>query len=338
MVLVTGGTGFLGTHLLVELCSRGKKVRTIKRPSSDTDFVRKLFSFYGKEELFENIDWIDCDIFDTLSLIEAMNGTEHVYHCAALVSFSGKNSKKISETNVFGTSNIVNAAIEAGIIKICHVSSIAVLGKDQVISENTMWNAGEKHSAYAESKYFAEQQIWRGVAEGIDAVIVRPSVIIGPWKQSSGVGILFDRINKGLKYYTHGSTAYVDVRDTAAIMVNLMDSPVKNDSLIVSAENLGYREFFSMIAESLNKPAPCRSAGKTLTGIAWRLHSIKEFFTGNESGLNKITAEISQTKSSYSNKKLLDTLSFSYTPIRESINNINRFKKFLSYENNLPFS
>lgn len=333
MILVTGGTGFLGAHLLLKLCEDGKKVRALKRPSSDMDFTRIVFAFYGKENSFDCIEWVDGDICEIHSLLTAMQDVDLVYHCAATVSFSDKNSKKLMENNVYGTANIVDAALESGIRKLCHVSSIAVLGKSDIISDDILWDAREKHSKYAESKYKAELEIWRGVAEGLDAVIIRPSVILGPWKPTSGIALLFREIENGLKYYAPGATAYIDVRDVANAMTGLMESPVKNDGFIASAENLSYQQFFAMVAETLHRPAPERCAGRFVTGIAWRFFAIKDFFTGKDSGFNKTSAAISRSISTYSNKKLTETLSFSYIPIRESLINIYKFNQFLSNKN-----
>ncbi|HNW69096.1 MAG TPA: NAD-dependent epimerase/dehydratase family protein [Bacteroidales bacterium] len=333
MILVTGGTGFLGAHLLLELCEQVKKVRALKRPSSDVDFIRIVFTFYGKGALYERIEWVDGDICDIHSLITAMQDVDLVYHCAATVTFSDKDSKKLMKNNVQGTANIVDAALESGVRKLCHVSSIAVLGKAEVMSDDTLWDAREKHSKYAESKYQAELEVWRGVAEGLDAFVIRPSVILGPWKQTNGISVLFRKIENGLPYYAPGATAYVDVRDVARAMTGLMESHVKNDGFIASAENLSYQQFFNMVAETLGKPAPGRCAGRFMTGMAWRFFAIKDFFTGKDSGFNKTTAAISRSISKYSNNKLTETLSFSYIPIKESLFNIYRFNQFLSDKN-----
>lgn len=330
MILVTGGTGFLGSHLLMQLCEQGKKVGALKRPASDTAFVRQLFSFYHKEHLFDSIEWVEGDILDIHSLLPAMKDCEQLYHCAASVGFSNKDTATLTKNNILGTQNVVNAALETGIKKMCHVSSIAVLGKETLITDDTFWDAGERHSAYAESKYKAEQEVWRGVAEGLDIVVVRPSVIIGPWKQQGGIGVLFREIEKGLRFYTPGSTAYVDVNDVARAMITLTDSMVKNDSFIVSAENLTYRELIGMIANIAGKPAPRWCAGRFLSGLAWRLFVLKDYFTRSDSGFNEITAEISQTTSLYSNKKLTDTIGLTFSPIRESLINVSKFNQFLS--------
>jgi len=330
MIFVTGGTGFLGSHLLMQLCEQGKKVRALKRRASDLAFVSRLFSFYHKDSLLNRIEWVEGNILDFYSLIPAMKDCEQVYHCAASVGFSNKDTGALTKNNIQGTQNVVNAALETGIKKMCHVSSIAVLGKEALITDDTFWDAGEKHSAYAESKYKAEQEVWRGVAEGLDVVVVRPSVIIGPWKQQGGIGVLFREIESGLKFYTPGSTAYVDVNDVARAMIALTESPAKNDSFIVSAENMTYLEIISTIAQIIGKPAPRWCAGRFLSGLAWRLFVLKDFVTRGDSGFNEITAEISQTTSLYSNKKLRDTINFTYSPIRESLINVYKFNSFLS--------
>ena len=330
MIFVTGGNGFLGSHLLIELCKMGKEVRALKRNSSDIDFVRRLFSFYNKESLFDGIEWVDGDILDFSSLRDAMQTADQVYHCAAIVSFSGKYSKRMLHTNVHGTENVVNAAIETGVKKIIHVSSIAALGNNEMISEETKWDRKENHSFYAKSKYLSELELYRGIAEGLEALIVRPSVIIGPWKPTSGIGKMFGQVEKGLTYYTKGGSGFVDVRDVANTMILLMESSVKNDNFILSSENLGYRELLAMIAGILQKPVPSKCANTFQLEMAWRLFALNDFITNKDSGFNKSTAAISQSVSKYSNKKLLDTLSFQYFSIKESLANCNKFYQYLS--------
>ncbi|HOY32327.1 MAG TPA: NAD-dependent epimerase/dehydratase family protein [Bacteroidales bacterium] len=334
MILVTGGTGFLGAHLLTELCtSKDLNIRALKRSSADQAYTRTVFSFYHKDHLFDRIDWVEGDILDIHCLSKAMQGVEQVYHCAATVSFSHKNSKTLTVNNVKGTANVVNTAIDAGVKKLCHVSSIAIAEDEELLGDTIVWDRQEKHSAYATSKYKAELEIWRGAAEGLDTVIVRPSVITGPSKPDSGLGVLFNKIRKGFKYYPAGSSAYVDVRDVARAMISLMDSDIKNETYVVSAENLTYREFFALIAETVGKPAPGRRAGSFLTGLAWRCTAVNDFITGKDSDFNKTIAEISQKTSVYSNKKLTEALSFSYIQIKKSLSDTYNFFKFLSGEN-----
>lgn len=230
--------------------------------------------------------------------------------------------------NVRGTANIVNTALENGVKNLCYVSSVAALGSGEFINEDTLWDTGRDNSPYAESKHQAEMEIMRAEAEGLDVLIVRPSVIIGPCQQNNLISNLSRLISKGFKYYTPGSSGFVDVRDVAKAMIQLMQSTIKNESFIISSENLSYKEIFTIIAEQLNKPVPHIPVGKTVTGLLWRFVALKDFITGKDSGFNKTTANFAHTILKYSNKKLCETLSFSYIPIRESIINSDKYFKF----------
>lgn len=229
LILVTGGTGLVGTHLLFDLCKSGKRIRALKRIGSDVANVKKVFSYYSSnvDELLKNIEWVDVDLMDVYSLLDAMEGITEVYHCAAMVSFDSKHETEMMKINVEGTSNMVNAALEKGIKKFCHVSSIATIGRAEHISlstEETFWKSSPDHSNYAISKYAAEREVWRASEEGLDVVIVNPSLIIGAgnWQQSSS--IFFEKGFKGMKYYTEGSNGFVDVRDVVTLMIRLMNS------------------------------------------------------------------------------------------------------------------
>ena len=330
MILVTGGTGFLGAHLLIELCmDDAESIRALRRPASDTEMVRKLFGFYGKEKLFGRIEWRECDLRDMDAVAEALEGVSIVYHCAAKVSFWKKDRGEMQHTNVEGTQNLIDAALEMGVEKLCYVSSIAALGRAEMICEDTVWDGTERHSDYARSKFDADLEVWRASAEGLETVMVRPSVIVGPWKQDSGTGSLFGQIGKGLKYYTGGANSFVDVRDVAKVMVWLTKSQVVNDSFIVTAENLGYREIMGKIAKCIGKKPPQKHATPFITDIAWRMNAFKDLFSKRKSSFTKGAARISQNTSKYSNEKLKKAMPFSYIPIEESLENSQRFYMFL---------
>ena len=192
MILVLGGTGLVGSHLLAELTKRGENIRALKRQGSDLQQVKKIFSYYGPdiEMLFDKIEWADGDLLDRSSLYEAMEGVGELYHAAAIVSFRHSDKKDMIRANVEGTANVVNAALENGVKKMCYVSSVATLSEkdeDQFVTEANNWKSLKFKSAYAESKYKAELEVWRGIAEGLTAVIVNPSVILGAgnWNKSS---------------------------------------------------------------------------------------------------------------------------------------------------------
>jgi nucleoside-diphosphate-sugar epimerase len=323
MILVTGGTGLLGSHLLLELTRSGKRVRAIKRSSSNTEMVRKVFSYYvsNPDELAGKIEWVDAELMDFGSIEDAMEGVEEVYHCGAVVSFYPKDHKTMLKVNIEGTANLVNKAIEIKVSKFCYVSSVATLGRaenNDVSTEETYWVPSKKNSVYSISKYGAEREIWRGMEEGLNAVIINPSVIMGPgfWQDNSG---LFRLVWEGLKYYTRGINGYVDVRDICTAMVRLMDENHFGQRFICSAENLSYQDFFSLIAKHFGKPAPSVNVPATMTSIAWRVEAIRSFFTGSKPEVTREMATTTSQVYTYSSEKLIKTLNFSFRPADESI-------------------
>jgi dihydroflavonol-4-reductase len=324
MILVLGGTGLVGSHLLVELTKRGENIRALKRQGSDMQQVKKVFSYYGSdtEKLFDKIEWAEGDLLDHASLYEAMEGVGELYHAAAIVSFRHSDKKDMIRANVEGTANVVNAALENGVKKMCYVSSVATLSEkdeDHFVTEANNWKSLKFKSAYAESKYKAELEVWRGTAEGLTAVIVNPSVILGAgnWNKSSSA--IFSAIYKGLKFYTDGATGYVDVRDVVSCMIQLMKSKISNERFLLNAENRSFKEMFSEIAISLGKKAPAIRATPALTETAWIFEAIKSKITGKESRITKETVRAGQRVSRYSNQKVTDTLNYSFIPLSDTV-------------------
>lgn len=326
MVLVTGGTGLLGSHLLFDLVRAGRQVRAIRRKGSEPMKVRKIFSYYSDQpdELFAKIKWMEADLMDFGAMEDALQDIEEVYHAGAVVSFYPKDHAAMMNVNVEGTANLVNLSIEAGVKKFCYVSSVATLGRAANhgdSDEETHWVPSKKNSVYSQSKYGAEREIWRGMEEGLHAVIVNPSVILAPgfWEDNSG---LFRLVHDGLNYYTRGMNGYVDVRDVSNAMIHLMEQNFFGQRFIVSAANLSYRELFSLMAKYLQKPAPSIHVPPFLTSVAWRVEAVRSFLTRSKP---EVTREMATTTSqiySYSNKKIKQTLGFSFIPIEESIREI----------------
>jgi dihydroflavonol-4-reductase len=312
MILVTGATGFLGTELIHQLLKQGKPLRAMKR---STSLIPASISGHPLME------WIEGDVNDLASLDQAFEDVTQVYHCAALVSFNPKDKKKLLRVNIEGTSNVVNLCAELG-VRLLHVSSVAALGnskKDKLITENDYWEYDSRSHSYAISKYEGEMEVWRGVAEGLDAVIVNPSVIIGPGAGYNGSGAIFKLIQEGLSYYTRGATGIVDVVDVAACMIGLMDAPVSGERYILSAENLHYQDFFEQIAAGFNVKAPSKEAKPWMLGVAWRAARLAALFTGNAPALTSDAARSSLNESLYSNEKIKDTLDIGFKPINQTI-------------------
>jgi dihydroflavonol-4-reductase len=250
MIFVTGASGLLGSHLLIELLSRGEEIKALKRTNSKLDTVKSIFHFYlgdKSETEFNKISWIDGDLLDITSLIEGISGCNKVYHCAAMVSFVKKDFKKMMKVNKTGTANVVNVCIDSPIEQLVYVSSTAAIGRDgskEFYTEDNKWVSNPDNSNYAVTKYSAENEVWRGVEEGLNAIIVNPCVILGPgnWNESSLS--IFKVVKKGLRFYTPGLNAFVDVRDVAYAMAELSDNKIENQRFLVISENVFFKDLF----------------------------------------------------------------------------------------------
>jgi dihydroflavonol-4-reductase len=327
MDLITGGTGLVGSHLLFELTAQGKRVRAIRRRDSNLTSVNNLFRRYsGKgDALFAQIEWVEADILDNASLEDAMEGISQVYHAAALVSFDPKDRKEMLRVNVDGTANVVNACLEKKIRKLCHVSSIASLGRNAtkgVVTEESHWKASPENSYYAISKYGAEREVWRGTEEGLDAVLVNPALIIGPGDWNKGSIAVFKLAAKGLKFYTSGRTGYVDARDVARAMILLMESTIKNERFILSAGNMDFREFFDALHQEFGKPNARIPVKPLLAEFGWRMESILARLGSRAPAITRETARAANYRYEFSSEKIERMTGFRFIPIRDSIRQI----------------
>lgn len=328
MVFVTGGTGLIGSHLLYELLSRGKKIRALKRKSSNTNQVLKVFSFYDNnpEKLFSRIEWVNGDVLDYFSLERLIAGAEEVYHCAAVISFSKGDSKKMISNNVEGTANMVNASLENGVKKFCHVSSVAALGQRQngfPTDEQTNWVPSKRITAYSESKFFSETEIWRGMEEGLDAVIVNPSIVLGPGNWNTGSPRLFKAVWDGLQFYTKGVTGFVDVKDVTKAMILLMQDEnferYKNQRFLLNSENWSYQKLFNLIADCLQKPRPAWFASGLMLGMAWRSAWLYSYFSKKTLPVTRETAVAAGSFNEYDGNKLTRLTDFNYLSVQDSV-------------------
>ena len=327
MILVTGSTGLVGSHVLLDLVNSGKKLRALKRRNSNLDNIKKVFSYYSKDvdKLLTKIEFVEGDLLDIFSLEEAMQGVKQIYNCAGFVSFYNKDKDKLRQVNVNGTANLVNAALKTHVKKICHISSVAALGRAEnngTIDENTKWQNSKDNSFYAISKYGAEMEIWRGVHEGIDAIIVNPSIILGSGHWESASSKLFKTIWKKMLFYTAGLNGFVDVRDVSKTMILLMESDIRNELFLINSENVSYKKLFDEIAENLGKPKPSIKANQFISEIAWRLLKAGDFLFNIEPVITKETAKTANNKYYYSNKKVVEALDYKFINIEQSIKDI----------------
>ena len=324
MILVTGGTGLVGSHLLYQLALKNEDIIAIYRKTSDLSAVKKVFSYYTDnfESLFSSIQWLEADINDIPSLTSAFEGITHVYHSAALISFDTVDYQKMRKINIEGTANIVNLCIFNKIQKLCFVSSVAAISKtlsDNEITENSDWNIEDNNYGYAITKYGAEIEVWRASQEGIDIIIVNPGVILGSGFWQSGSGKMFSNIYKGFKFYTEGITGFIGVADVVTVMVNLMESNIRNERYILVSENDSFKNVFFAIADGLGSNKPTIRVSKSLIGLVWRFGCILHKITGKKQLLTKQSANSAHNKYLFSNQKIISALDFEFEPLKVTI-------------------
>jgi len=323
MVLITGATGLVGSHLALHLAENGESVRAIYRSPASLQKAKSLFALYQKESLFDKIEWVHADIIDIPSLYSAFENIDYVYHCAALVSFDPNDEKALRKTNIEGTANIVNFCLQFNIKKLCHVSSIAALGDpkehEPQITEETEWNPEAVHSDYAISKYGAEMEIWRGQQEGLNVAVVNPGVIIGPGFWDSGSGEIFSNVAKGLPFYTKGSTGFVAVADVVKMLVQLMKGSINGEKFIAISENLTFEESLHEVASALGVKPPSVYARPWLTSIACTIDWMLSAVSKRKRKLTGMMVPSLHTAHHFSNEKAKSALDFHFKPIMATI-------------------
>lgn len=329
MVLITGCTGLVGSATARELLKNGYPVRALARPNSDRSLVKDIES---------HIDWIEGDILDVSSLETALMGATHVVHAAALVSFAPSHRKIMYKTNVEGTANVVNACLRANIEKLCFVSSIAALGRPDlsrvqadkrgesiVIDENQKWEQSPLNSHYAKSKRQAELEVWRGVAEGLCAVVVNPSVVLGEgnWRLSSSQ--LFKYVFDQKPFYTQGTVNVVDALDVARAVRLLLFSDIKGERFVLSAGSMTYQTLFGKIATGFKIQPPSTKVTDLMAQIVWRFEAVRSWLTGKAPLITRETAKTSRTNFVMSNQKIIRELGFEFGDIDQSIARICKY-------------
>ncbi|WP_010134979.1 NAD-dependent epimerase/dehydratase family protein [Ochrovirga pacifica] len=327
MILVTGGTGLVGAHLLYHLCKKHKNIIAIYRSKASQKNTHHVFQLYGDTKNYKHIVWKKADIIDIPSLTPVFKDVTKVYHAAAMVSFHPKDAGAMRKVNIEGTANVVNLCLEFNISKLCFVSSIATLSKKpgvQWMDETSDWNPEEDHSDYSISKYGAEMEVWRGAQEGLPVAIVNPGVIFGFGMWHANTSNLFVKISKGFPFYTKGVTGVVAVEDVVKAMELLMESSLKNIRFVLVNQNLSFLQLFTLIANSLQATPPKLHAKKWLTELLWRINEVVSLLTFRTyySALNKYSTRSSHQKSFYNGTLIKKSVAFNYTPFEHSIKTI----------------
>lgn len=330
-ILVTGGTGLVGAHLLYALTKKGLCPIAIKRATSNIKSVKKIFSYYSddSETLFQQIQWKECDVLDIVKLDLIIKDVTYIYHAAALISFNNKLKDKMIEINATGTSNIIDLALKYDIQKICYVSSIATLGSNHnlPINENCFWDWTNK-SGYAISKYLAEMEVWRGFAEGLKGFIVNPSLIIGPGSWGSGIGTIIKKAKIGSPFYPPGSCGVIDVEDLVQIMILLMNSNVTNERFIINSEHMSYKTLMSIIAKKLNKKPPHIKLKRWIMKFFIFLDIIWSKLLGKPIELSTDAVKYTTNEIILNSTKINNTVKYNYRNVYESLDKcVSKFEK-----------
>ncbi len=319
--LVTGGTGLVGSHMLILLTEKNISPVAIYRTKEKLEKVKNLFRLYDKGPLFSKIHWIPCDVTDRACLEDIIKETGVIFHAAAKVSFLPRHRKEMFNTNILGTENMVNLALEHQVSYFLHVSSIAALGGNSKIkSEKAIWSWNVAHTGYGASKFLSEMEVWRGFQEGLKGAIINPSVIIGPGFWDSGFGKLIDRVAKEkLYFYSEGKTGYTDVRDTVQIMWLLFEKNITEERFIINADNKRFSEIISMLAEFLGVKPPHYKLPEKLTRAMITPINILSTLMGKGKILDKAAINALFEDSEYENSKIKEALNYEFIPVEDSL-------------------
>lgn len=313
MVLVTGASGFIGSSLVRELVLSGESVRALYRRKIPKDATG----------LDGPVEWVQADILDTSTLADHFRGISQVYHVAGKVSFLPADRSELMKINVEGTANVVNLALDLGIKKLIHVSSAAAIGRPtqgQTIDESCKWEDSPNNSNYALSKYLGEMEVWRAIGEGLDGVIVNPSIVLGPGGDKDSCAAMLSFAYRQFPWYTEGINGFVGLADTVRAMRMLMQSNLSSRRFILNGDNWSYRELFTTMAGCLRRRPPYRKAGAKMSWLVWRAAALKYLFTGKAPLVTRETVRTAQLKVYYDHSLILEALpGFRFSPLEQII-------------------
>lgn len=323
-VLITGATGLVGSAVARKFLSESHEVFALARPGADK---RLLTDAHPK------LTWVEGDILDLLLLEKAIEQVDYVVHTAAVVSFVPRDRKMMYKVNAEGTANVVNVCLKYKTQKLVHISSIAAIGRPDkrkqaaggeavVLNEEQRWEDSPENSEYAKTKHMAELEVWRGIAEGLNAVIVNPTLILGEgdWEKSSTQ--IFRYVYREKPFYTEGIANVVDVKDVAEIVYRLAGAAITGERFLLNAGSISYHNLFNMIADKMNRKRPSFKVGPGLAGVIWRIEAVRTWLLGTKPLITRETAQSAARKITYDNTKVRKALDFQFVSIEETVSRI----------------
>ncbi|MCS5491087.1 NAD-dependent epimerase/dehydratase family protein [Algoriphagus limi] len=312
-ILITGITGLFGSYLAAEFATLGK-IFGIRRANSSTRLL---------DEKNLDITWREADLRDPSQLESALEDVDLVIHAAGLVSFSPSDSDLLYKTNVKGTRNLVNAMLEKGVKKLIHVSSVAAIGRSTEITnidEKFKWTESPLLTDYARSKYEGELEVWRGEQEGLDVIVVNPSIILGKISDDRSSTSIYSYVLEEKSYYPKGDVNYIDARDAAKVTRLVVEKEAWGERFILNSESISYKEFFNQMATSFGKKGPQKPVTPFLLNLAVWYSGIARWMGASKIPLNRSTARISQSKVNFDNSKVKKVLDYEFRPLLETFN------------------
>jgi len=322
-VLITGATGLVGSAVARKFLSENHEVFALMRPGAD----KRLLA-----EVHPKLTWVEGDVLDLLILEKAIEPMDYVVHTAAVVSFVPRDRKMMYKVNAEGTANVVNVCLKYKTEKLVHVSSIAAIGRPDprkqaardgvVLNEEQRWEDSPENSEYAKTKHMAELEVWRGIAEGLNAVIVNPTLILGEgdWEKSSTQ--IFRYVYREKPFYTEGIANVVDVKDVAEIVYRLAGSGITGERFLLNAGSISYHNLFNMIADKMHRKRPSFKVGAGMAGVIWRVEAVRTWLLGTKPLITKETAQSAARKITYDNGKVRKALDFQFKSVEETVSRI----------------
>ncbi len=332
MNFVTGATGLIGSHLVLRLVEEGMPVTALFRNENGKKEVSDLFRFYGKEPLFQHVQWVKGDVNDADDMFDLTEGMETVFHCAAIVSYHKKETSHMLDVNINGTKNLVNACIENEVKHFIHLSSIAALGdsKGEMIDEETPRDFNDYHSNYSKGKYLSEQEVWRGIQEGLNATILNPAIIFGPNNCTRSSGTMIARIEKGLPALPAGGSGIVSVLDVVEVMIRAAKQAPTNERYILCAENIRMSDLFTKIADALHVKIGKNIAKKWQIVLVFYMEALVEWISGKRATVTREIIRNYDEVKQFDGSKAARVFEFQYRNTFSSIEDTVRYYKALS--------
>jgi dihydroflavonol-4-reductase len=315
LAAITGASGLLGGNLAIELLKQGHRVRATRRGQSK---VAHLEPF--------DIEWVSAELGSADDLARAFQGADVVFHCAAQVTIVRRVSESIRATNVEGTRNVIEAVRRAGVARLVHCSTVGAVGLSEdgrPCDETVSWNFDRlgMDDAYVTTKHWAEDEVRQAVQGGLDAVIVNPTYMLGPYDAKPSSGKMIVTIaRRRVPGYTGGANNFVDVRDVARGMILAWQKGKRGERYILGGENLPYKEAFARIARVAGVQPPRLSLPRLLaTPIGWA-GDLAEKLTGKEPSINSVTVDWGYcTRFQFSSDKARRELGYTTGPLEPAI-------------------